>query len=191
MQINATFIKIERYTITQVTFRPAEETWSPGGKWTYEHPWKRKKPENGSHPAAVDGDDTLKLCSLVLWSVHTVCKYRVLHPKFVRHNLKYYCRCNISYTDKLTSKFVGLCSAFALNCNSSSVVTVKRNIKYAVMLCGCDNSGQMSVLRTHLIMEVNLRLLRYLLKHECVFAQDQRIHRQADRLCLVVATLWP
>jgi hypothetical protein len=32
MQINATFIKIERYTLTQVTFRPAEETWVARGK---------------------------------------------------------------------------------------------------------------------------------------------------------------
>ena len=122
-------------------------------------------------------------------SVYTVCKYGVLHPKFVRHNLKCYCRCNICYTNKLTSKFVRLCSAFALNCSSSSVVTVKRNTKYAVMLCGCGNSGHVSVLRTHLIMKVNLRLLRYLLKHECVLVQVQQIHRQADRRCLVVATL--
>jgi len=122
--------------------------------------------------------------------VHTVCKYGVLHPKFVRHNLKCYCRSNISYTNKLTSKFVGMCSAFARNCSSSSVVTVKRNTKYAVALCGCDNSGRVSVLRTHLIMEVNLRLLRNLLKHECVLFQVQQIHLQADRRCLVLATLW-
>jgi hypothetical protein len=32
MQINAAFIKIERYTLTQVTFRPAEETWIAKGK---------------------------------------------------------------------------------------------------------------------------------------------------------------
>jgi hypothetical protein len=80
---------------------------------------------------------------------------------FIRHNLKCYCRCNISYTNKLTTEFVGLCSAFALNCSSSSDVTVSGNTKYAITLCGCDNSGYVSVLRIHLIMEVNWRLLRF------------------------------